>query len=99
MTLMANARWRYVEVKEDTAQSLATAYLKSEGKTHCGISGYRFLQASALNQLYGFEKFKEDYYVVDFHKPLGKDVLVQSPCVISVMVYVRSGMCCELPTP
>ena len=84
---------------QEEACAHALIFLEEQAVSHEGYVDSRFLHAERFNRLLGECRYEEDFWVVEFKKPLPAGVLFESPATISVMVFSRSGRTCFLPSP
>lgn len=84
---------------EERACAVAAAFLEELGLTHGRFAGAHFMSAERFNRLYGYQKYDEDFWVVEFRKHLDEGVIIESPSTISVMVFATTGRTCKLPSP
>ena len=84
---------------EEQACALAASFLEEQGLPHEGFVGARFLSAEKFNRLYGYQKYDEDFWVVEFRKRLDEGVISESPSTISIMVFAATGRTCKLSSP
>jgi hypothetical protein len=84
---------------EEQARALAATFLEEQGLPHAGFVEARFLCADRFNRLYGFQKYPEDFWVVEFRKRFDEGVVAESPSTIAIMVLAATGRACKLSSP
>ena len=77
-------------ITQEMAIALAESYLLRNRIAHEGYVDSRFMSAERFNRMYGYTKYNEDFWVVDFRKRLDKGTLAESPSAVSVEVFVES---------
>ena len=71
---------------KERAITVACEFIRTEQIKIADITDVRRMSAEKFNQLYGYEKYTSDFWVIEFGTTPPDDVLVQSPgCVLIVV--------------
>jgi hypothetical protein len=73
-------------MSEAEAILLAEEFLRKKKLDITDLIGAKRHKAARFNALYGYDRYKHDFWVVQFGKPLPPGVVVQDPCCHSIIV-------------
>jgi hypothetical protein len=70
----------------EEAIALATDFIEKKGLVVTHLEDARHMKAERFNRLHGYERYKHDFWVVDFASPLPPGVLAETPGGIHLIV-------------
>lgn len=71
--------------------SLANQFIAENNLPALELIGARLMKAEEFNELHGYERYKHDFWVVEYRKQLPPGVLAETPGNILIIVEEESG--------